>query len=552
MPSDAPLHAPEGPGGDVGVSGGGPGGVTVGQSAAGASPAAAPAGGGPGIGVGGGAGLGNVVVARADVVESALCELAGLIHAANAELLGLLAEFDRLGGWQGVGIRSLGHWAAIHLGIDARTAGAQARVGHRLGELPAIAAACAAGEIGWAKARVLADVAEPATDQRWLDLAREMSVTQLTRCASAYRRASDTDDPDRLEGARQRRGIWLFDEPDGLVRVTGLLEADDAAVLRAALAARAETLWRTNATGTEPATEPGDETTNGVPDPVRSDPAHDQPAGDGPGDGGGGGAAPFADPADRADAERMARAHEAARPSEVDPTLSTRDTAATRRADALVALARTALSTTDVPDDGDDLTQVVLHVDIALFDPANQIARSHLTHGPAIATPTAQRLACDPVIRPLLTNGGTPLATGRTQRLVNRAQRRALHIRDHGCAFPGCGATRHLHAHHIHHWTRGGPTDLDNLVLLCRHHHRLHHEGGYRITLTKGRPHFHRPDNTPIRPPDRPRHPTTPITALLHRRSRHHGHTITHHTPRARSGGAPHWSPQHAIDALTT
>lgn len=67
---------------------------------------------------------------------------------------------------------------------------------------------------------------------------------QLGRVVGAYRRASETDDSDRSENHRERRGLWLFDEPDALVRVTGLLEPDDAAVLRAALAASTELLWR--------------------------------------------------------------------------------------------------------------------------------------------------------------------------------------------------------------------------------------------------------------------------------------------------------------------
>ncbi|MFP3902486.1 MAG: HNH endonuclease, partial [Acidimicrobiia bacterium] len=256
--------------------------------------------------------------------------------------------------------------------------------------------------------------------------------------------------------------------------------------------------------------------------------------------------------ADRGDAER---ARQVARPSEIDPTLATRDTSAARTADALVALARTALAAGPVPDDADDLTQVVLHVDAAAFAPGNQVARSHLEHGPPVATPTAERLACDATIRPLVhraSDNAVDLALGRTQRPANRAQRRALRTRDgNGCAFPGCAATRHLHAHHVVPWTRDGATDLDNLVLLCRHHHRLHHEGGYHITMTGGRPRFHRPDGTPLQPPPTATTATMPTAQLRHRTHRR-GHTPSPNTPRARSGGAPHWSPQCAIDALAS
>jgi Domain of unknown function (DUF222) len=192
----------------------------------------------------GDAAVSRTVRTEVDELAAALCELAGQIHAATAELVRLLGRLDAVEGWQGVGIRSLGHWASIYLGIDLRTAAQQARVGRQLDALPAIGAAADAGELGWSKLRLVAKVAEPDTETKWLELAREMSVGQLGRVVGAYRRASDTDDPDRSENHRERRGIWLFDEPDGLVRVTGLLEPDDAAVLRAALAAHAELLWR--------------------------------------------------------------------------------------------------------------------------------------------------------------------------------------------------------------------------------------------------------------------------------------------------------------------
>ncbi|QGG94311.1 HNH endonuclease signature motif containing protein [Actinomarinicola tropica] len=70
---------------------------------------------------------------------------------------------------------------------------------------------------------------------------------------------------------------------------------------------------------------------------------------------------------------------------------------------------------------------------------------------------------------------GVPVAVTEPTRFATAAQRRALLARDGGCCYPGCGATRRLIAHHIHHWADGGPTRLDNLVLLCRHHHRVVH-----------------------------------------------------------------------------
>jgi hypothetical protein len=71
-----------------------------------------------------------------------------------------------------------------------------------------------------------------------------------------------------------------------------------------------------------------------------------------------------------------------------------------------------------------------------------------------------------------------PLEVGRASRVVQPAQRTALAVRDGGCVFPDC--TRPLawcEAHHLRHWLHGGPTDLANLALLCRTHHRAVHEG---------------------------------------------------------------------------
>jgi hypothetical protein len=85
------------------------------------------------------------------------------------------------------------------------------------------------------------------------------------------------------------------------------------------------------------------------------------------------------------------------------------------------------------------------------------------------------------------------LDLGRTARYANRAQRRALTARDRGCAFPGCDRSHHAcDAHHIIWWEHHGPTDLDNLVLLCRFHHILIHTGTYTVETRDHHPVFHK------------------------------------------------------------
>jgi hypothetical protein len=94
---------------------------------------------------------------------------------------------------------------------------------------------------------------------------------------------------------------------------------------------------------------------------------------------------------------------------------------------------------------------------------------------------------------------GTPLDVGRKQRTVSTPLRRAVYARDRGCTFPGCERRRYLDAHHLRHWAEGGETRLDNLALLCTHHHRLLHEGGFRVARdADGRLHFERADGRAI------------------------------------------------------
>jgi len=89
---------------------------------------------------------------------------------------------------------------------------------------------------------------------------------------------------------------------------------------------------------------------------------------------------------------------------------------------------------------------------------------------------------------------GRVVEVGARTRTIPQALRRALHHRDLGCRFPGCGV-RVGQAHHIHHWAQGGPTTLSNLAVLCRRHHRAVHEEGYQVDrLPDGRLRFRRPD----------------------------------------------------------
>ena len=114
---------------------------------------------------------------------------------------------------------------------------------------------------------------------------------------------------------------------------------------------------------------------------------------------------------------------------------------------------------------------------------------------------------------------GEPLSVGRKTRSIPPALRRALRRRDRGCRFPGCENHSFVDAHHIEHWAQGGETSVDNLVLLCRRHHKLLHEGGYLVErLSAGKLRFRYPWGEPL--PDAPRPPPGSLDGLLERNER--------------------------------
>jgi hypothetical protein len=121
--------------------------------------------------------------------------------------------------------------------------------------------------------------------------------------------------------------------------------------------------------------------------------------------------------------------------------------------------------------------------------------------GGVIDGPTLDRLACDAEIQVLVQDeDGEPLRLGRAVREPSAALARVVRARDRECRFPGCGARRHTDVHHVVWWSRGGTTDVGNLVLLCSFHHRLVHEHGWELRRTSsGAVRWIRPDGSRYR-----------------------------------------------------
>jgi hypothetical protein len=112
---------------------------------------------------------------------------------------------------------------------------------------------------------------------------------------------------------------------------------------------------------------------------------------------------------------------------------------------------------------------------------------SDLENGMPISSKTVERLACDGCLSRVLMADSLVIDVGHATRSVSSSQKRALKARDKHCRFPGCdrpvGWTA---AHHVEFWSRGGPTNLSNLISLCHFHHRCVHEGGWQVVKAAG------------------------------------------------------------------
>ncbi len=414
---------------------------------------------------------------EAKALESELVTLAGHLAAATCRMLQLLAEFDTREAWAGPGLRSCAHWMNWRVGMSLRTARDHIRVAHALTRLPATTAAFGAGRISYSKARALTRVATADNEDALLNVALHGTTSQLETLVRAARTAADP------RPAAARRGLRCTRTADGSLLVRLRIPAEQGEEFLSLIDDHLAELADGSA-------EPPENTPDSAGGPDETAAAH-------------------ADPAthhQRHSAER-AEATDRAADHAPGPTL---DPTAARRLDALLDLLRgahparrtTLLVHLRLDQPADDQTPGDQPADTPAADQASEVPRptTWIEGGPAIPQATAERLTCTAAVQALLVDrSGNPLYLGRTRRLAGPAQLIALRVRDeHRCRFPGCTRTRGLEAHHIRWWRFGGPTDLDNLVLICGYHHTLVHEHGYRISREHERLVFERPDRTPI------------------------------------------------------
>ena len=365
------------------------------------------------------------------------------IHAATYRLLVKIHEFDADGGWQQPGLCSCAHWLNFQCGIGMNAAREKVRVAHALAALPQISHAFERGELSYSKVRAMTRVANESNEDYLLMIARHGTAHHVEKLVRKYRRAKRLQDCEDANANHAERFLDHYYDADGALVIKARLPAEQGALIVKALE---HALDHTDA-----------------PDETQSD--------------------------------------------EAEEAQDARAPVGARRADALAEVAETYLANPDATSSSADRYQVIVHVAgegsplVQSLEPhADEAHDSHIEDGPRVTAETSRRLSCDCSRVDVIESGnGEPLSIGRRSRSIPPAIRRALRLRDGGCRFPGCTSSRFVDGHHIEHWSEGGETSLNNLVLLCRHHHRLVHEGGYSCERAPDRDIvFSAPDDTPL------------------------------------------------------
>ena len=427
--------------------------------------------------------------------------LAGHLNAAQHRFLKLLDEFDRGQGWAGPGVRSLAHWLNWKCGIGELAAREKVRVARALRELPLTDAAFESGEVSYSKVRAMTRAATPENEAQLLNIARHGTAEHMERLVRVYRRARGrAETPGGAEMRREER-FWCFDEDDEMTVFGGRVPIDEGRLLMKALDAMVAEMdadereedrgakaggvqgGGVHGPGRAPATLGDVPAETPVADSGENVSAETAVEGSGPIVSA---ETPAADPGGNVSAETFSGGGSRSDPG--DSGTAPLKPIRARRAAALARIAEHYLATGGsgaTPLRSSEAHQVFVHVNANDANPDNRMNGGHTTYTDdrrRIAPHVARQLACDASRRTVLEDeNGEVLNIGRRSRTVPWRIAHALRLRDGGCRFPGCDRQRWTDAHHIRHWADGGETSLDNLVTLCRFHHRSLHREEYRI-----------------------------------------------------------------------
>ncbi len=385
---------------------------------------------------------------RVKQLEDDITTLAAHIDAAMFRWLELLREFDECEGWKGEGIKSLAHWLNWKCGMSLATAREKVRVALALKDLPQTSAAFHEGRLSYSKARAITRVATPGNEDVLIDIAFNGTAFHVEQAVYAWRREKRFELLQKENRRHDLRELQWHTDDEGCLVLKARFTSEQGALIQSAIATMMETTFLEQKIVSAETSE------FEKPDPVGKHPH------------------PFA----------------------------------SRRADALVRIAAEwAAHSPSVQLSNNDRFVINLHTDFETLRADGKGAESELEGSENVSAETSRRLACDCGVINWLDHmgvaiiGAEPLAVSRKTRTVPPAMRRALQRRDRGCRFPGCSCTRFVDAHHIRHWADGGETHISNLVLLCRHHHRLVHEGGFGLQRSaEGDIEFANPDGKRI------------------------------------------------------
>lgn len=389
-----------------------------------------------------------------------ITHLAGHINAAQYRFLKLLAALVERHAWGGdSGIKSPAHWLNYYCGIALGAAREKVRVAKALATLPLIDKHFQTGAISYSKVRAMTRSATPENEDYLLEIAKHGTAHHVETLVRKYRRAERLNKACEGKAQHEAREFSWYQDDDGMLVFRGKLPAEDGAVFLQAM----EAVLQTSRSAGSLAEKPDEQASNSRAEADKSVPAGTD----------------------------FLESPESELPAE---------TFIQKRADALVMMSEHLLATLDqmsspqlTPLAGGDKYQVMIHIDVNALNESDQAHQQadavhcHLESGRFVSPmslETTRRLACDASVVTVLEDGaGNVLDVGRKTRSIPPAIRRALKIRDGGCRYPGCCESRWVDGHHIQHWCDGGETSLDNLVLLCRYHHRLLHQDRFSIEV---------------------------------------------------------------------
>jgi hypothetical protein len=381
------------------------------------------------------------------------------IDVAEHALLTRLRTFDAHEAWGNQGARSCAEWLSWRTNLSLKAAREKVRVARALGSLPEIDALFGRGELSYSKVRALTRVATAQSERGWIDVARRSSASQIEKLARAHQRVADDGgarDP-MDQPASQRRFVRRSETTGGMVRIEMQLGAEEAAVVWSAMNSALDQA-PAEASAPAPAAHASAEASSpglasGLASGLAPTSADQAPAG--------------ASMAPRCPDRRRLELEE-------------------QRADAVVDLARAYLQV-HPRTLGSAYEMVIITTPEHLQGGPDGVG-GYLPDGTPVPLHVARMLACDGArVDVTLGRDGELLDVGRRTRAIPSAIGRALWLRDGGCRVPGCGRTRHMHAHHIKPWAEGGPTRLSNLVLVCSGHHRMIHEGRLESRICEGK-----------------------------------------------------------------